>query len=53
MSGHTKRSDMDHKFYLQITPCLPFSASVHQMEPPLTEVEGIWFHPFDPEGTKG
>ena len=40
---HTKRSDMDHitQFYLQITPCLPCFASVHQMAPPLTEVEAL------------
>jgi len=30
------------RFYLQITPCMPFFANVHQRRQPLTEVEGIW-----------
>jgi len=57
---HTERSDMDHTVYLQITPCLPFVfASVHQMAPRLTEVQGIWlgatacYSFIDPEGMKG
>ena len=36
---HTERSDTVTQFYLQITKCF---ASVHQMAPRLTEVEGIW-----------
>jgi len=42
MSGHTKRSDMDHAVlpanYTMPAFCF---ASVHQIPPPLTEVEGI------------
>jgi len=43
MPGHTKRSDMDHTVFLQITPCLPSaSQGFRQMAPPPTEVQGIW-----------
>jgi len=55
MSGHTKSSDMDHTVlpanYTMPTFCF---ASVHQMAPPLTEVEGIWLelttHSSTPKG---
>ena len=30
------------QFYLQITPCLPFFVSVHQMALPVTEAADIW-----------
>jgi len=59
MSGHTRSAQTwIIQFYLQITPCLPFCfASVHQMAPLLSEVEGIWWGPchsfIDPEGMKG
>jgi len=29
------------QFYLQITPCLPYFSSIHQMAPLLTEVADI------------
>jgi len=43
MSGHTKRSDMDHTVLPAnyTVPAFCFT-SFHQMAPPLTEVEGIW-----------
>ena len=37
----TKRSDMDHTFYLQITPCLPFPRKRSPDGTTLTEVSDI------------
>jgi len=57
MSAHTERSDMDHTVLPEnyIMPVFCF-ASVHQMAPPLTEVERIWLeltaHLSTPKGRK-
>ena len=52
----SKRSGMDHTVSSANTPCLPFLRNVHQMAPPVTEVEDIQLqlttHLSTPKGWK-
>jgi len=57
MSGHTKSSDMDHTVLPAnyTMPAFCFT-SIHQMAPPLSEVEaliGAYYSFIDPKEMKG